>query len=170
MHGMHNTPLNYISTAPVPLQGNWSWTGVNMSQHEKPRDGPAKKWINHRHVLPREPLRIETWNLEALTLTQHGMRRRKSILKFQDIFISRLDLDEILAKTRKHQLFNTQFVIKSSFPMKAKNWGDIAEDPTRRPILVSVPNSPPTKRYRKTRFPYITQVITIFFCFSAMPC
>ena len=45
------------------------------------RAGPAEKWINHRKVVPREPLRIWTRNLEALTLTLNCTRRKKSILK-----------------------------------------------------------------------------------------
>ena len=68
------------------------------------------------------------------------------------MFIIRLDVDEISAKTQKPQLLNTKFLTKSSFPTEAKIGGDIrtvAEDPTRRLILVSVPNSPPIKRYRQ---------------------
>ena len=33
------------------------------------------------------------------------------------MFIVRRDLDEILTKTQKDQLFDTKFVIKSSFPI-----------------------------------------------------
>ena len=87
--------------------------------------------------------------MEALTLTQHCLRKKKMYMKNYDMFLFRLDLDEISAKTQKHQLFNTKFVIKSSFPIKVKIGGEllIAEDPRRRPILVSLPNSPPIKRY-----------------------
>ena len=68
-------------------------------------------------------------------------------MKNYDMFLFRLDLDEISAKTQKRQLFNTKFVIKSSFPIKVKIGGELAEDPRIRPIIASVPNSPPIKRY-----------------------
>ena len=42
------------------------------------RAGPAKKWINHPKVVSREPLRIWTWNLEALTPTLLYTRRNKA--------------------------------------------------------------------------------------------
>ena len=61
----------------------------------------------------------------------------------------RLDLDEISSKTQKHKLFNSKFVIRSPFPTKAKIGEDLAEDPTSRPILVPVPNSPPIERYHQ---------------------
>ena len=52
------------------------------------------------------------------------------------MFIIRLDLDEISAKTQKHQILYTKFVIKSSFSKKAKFVGDLVQDPRRRFIVL----------------------------------
>ena len=96
--------------------------------------------------------------MEAPTLTHHCVCGKKNCMKNYDMFIIRLDLDEILAKTKKHQLFSTKFVTKSSFPIKAKFGGDKVEDPRRRSIFVSLPISPPIKRHCQNTIPYIRQV------------
>ncbi|MEP2261276.1 MAG: hypothetical protein ABJI00_07660 [Paracoccaceae bacterium] len=49
------------------------------------------------------------------------------------VFIIRLDLDEISARTQNHQLFNMKFVSKPSIPTRAKIGEYLAEDPARTP-------------------------------------
>ena len=98
------------------------------------------KWHDILHLLYfmvnryRGPLRIWSWKcLEALTQTPHCMCTKKNFINY-DTFIIRLNVDEALAKTQK-QLFHTNFVIKSSFPITATVGEDLAGAPTRKPRL-----------------------------------
>ena len=79
---------------------------------ENIRAGPAKKVINNPTVVSRKPLRIRTRNLEALTVTHHLHVRTKKYVKKCDMLIIQLDIDEISAKTPKHQLFNAKVLTK----------------------------------------------------------
>ena len=69
------------------------------------RAGPAKKRTMFPKALAPPLLRVGTWKLEALSLTQRCTREKKKREKFYGFFF-RLDLAEISAKTRMHQLFN----------------------------------------------------------------
>ena len=75
-------------------------------------------------------------------------KRKKTLMKNYSFFFLRLDLAEISAKTLiKHQLVHTKFLEISSFPIKVEFGGDNAQDTRKISISISLPNSPPTKRY-----------------------
>ena len=87
-----------------------------------------------------------------------------------DVIFIRLDLD---AKTQNYQLFNMKSVLKWSIPISTKIGEDMAEGPTRRPTQVSLPNSPPIKRYCQNTISIRTQnkytrYATNKWCFSAL--
>ena len=81
------------------------------------------------------------------------------------MFIIRLDLDEILATTQKHQLFNTNIVV----PDHGENWW---RHNWRKYEKTDTSFSAPFATRREISpkyFPYITQVVKVRFGSSAMP-
>ena len=118
------------------------------------RAGPGKK----RTTFP-----FASWDLRIgctdPDITLH-MQKKKSMWKILFCFVFRLDLAEISAKTQKAQLFHTKFIQKSSFPINVKFGGYNAEDTKRTWLQVSLPNSPPVKRYYQNSILYITEVIS----------
>ena len=84
---------------------------------------------------------------------------KKCICKILSFFFCRLDLAGISAKTRKHQLIHTKFVVKSSFPIKwilvkamLKTRGEHRSKfhcPIRQPYI-----------YYQNYIPHIYQVVT----------
>ena len=74
-------------------------------------------------------------------------------------FVSRLKLDEISAKARKHQLVDTKICNASSFSIKVTVDVDIAEDTTRKiSTSVLLPNSSIVARYGQNEVPCLLQV------------
>ena len=65
-------------------------------------------------------------------VTHHCMCAKKKYMKHYYMFMIRLDIDEISVKTQEHQHYDTKFVTKSSFPIKAKFVGDIVPRPKEK--------------------------------------
>ena len=84
--------------------------GPSSSESWQLRPGPAKKRTMFPKALAPPLLRVRTWKLETLTLTQRCTFTQKVHEKILKFCFFRLDLAEVTAKTQKHQLFHTKFV------------------------------------------------------------
>ena len=142
---------------PAHSAQDFTFTSDGAQTSKQLRAGPAKNWTNHRHIVSREPLR-RTWNLGALTLTQHYYctRRKKRYIKIKKFYIStrcRRDIGEnsktLVRVTFEHKIRKNEIVV----PDQGENWWRHSWRPYEKTDIVSVPNSPPIKRYRQNTIP-----------------
>lgn len=106
-----------------------------------------ERMINLRAV-SREPLQIRTENWRHLHWHTFICSTRGSTQVYENdvIFVIQLDLAEIFAVTRKHQHFNTNFVLKSYLPIKNKfGRNNSAEDSRHHIVRICRPIRRPSK-------------------------
>ena len=72
-------------------------------------------------------------------------------------------------KTLKYQLFQTELVLISVFPIKVKIGGDNAKDTRGTSTQVSSPSSPPIKRYGQKTIQYLNQVVAMIMALPRCP-
>ena len=130
----------------------------------QPKNGSS---IRRSYLVNHWELGLVIWRNRPWHITACA-KKKKVYTKLWHVYNSTRSRRDI-AEDRKTHFFNTNFVIKSSFPIEAKVGGDIAEHPRRRPIFVSLPNSPPIKRYCQSTISIHKASNTKNAGFSAMP-
>ena len=91
------------------------------------RAGPVEKWVNHPKAVSREPLRIRTWNLEALTLTKHCMRQTRIYKKWRVCHSTRSRQD--IGENSKLPTVQHEIRIGIVYPDQGENWRRLSQRP-----------------------------------------